>query len=174
MLKVASFFSGIGGFDLGFENAGMKVVFQSEINNFCRQVLKKHWVETKLTGDINTLTGNDIPEADVWCGGFPCQDVSLANQGKRKGLEGERRGLFFKFAELIKEKTHPGSSLKTFQDSSTVTTGKISKSSSIRWANSGILVHGEFSMQNILEYPKDAEESTLELMRNQPSHNVIA
>ena len=104
MLKVASFFSGIGGFDLGFENAGMKVVFQSEINSFCRKILKKHWSKIKLAGDINKLTGNDIPESDVWCGGFPCQDVSLANQGKRKGLDGDRSGLFFKFADLIKEK----------------------------------------------------------------------
>lgn len=103
-MKVASFFSGIGGFDLGFERAGMKVVFQSEINNFCRKVLKKHWPDVKLAGDINNLNAHDIPKADLWCGGFPCQDVSLANQGKRKGLNGDRSGLFFKFAELIEEK----------------------------------------------------------------------
>ena len=103
MLKVASFFAGIGGFDLGLEQTGMKVVFQCEINTFCQQVLKKHWPKTILHSDINKVKATDIPaDAQVWCGGFPCQDLSLANQGKRKGLEGERSGLFYKYAELIK------------------------------------------------------------------------
>lgn len=99
--RVASFFAGIGGFDLGCERAGMNVVFQCEINSFCQQVLRKHWPEIPLHGDITKLTASEIPEANVWCGGFPCQDVSLANQGKRKGLKGERSGLFYKYAELI-------------------------------------------------------------------------
>jgi len=102
-LRVASFFAGIGGFDLGLEQAGMKVVFQCEINKFCQQVLKKHWPNVALYHDINKVEPVDIPVgAQVWCGGFPCQDLSLANQGKRKGLKGERSGLFYKYAELIK------------------------------------------------------------------------
>ena len=100
--KVASFFAGIGGFDLGCERAGMEVVFQCEVNNFCQKVLKKHWPHTPLHSDIMTLQANDIPKANIWCGGFPCQDVSLANQGKRKGLKGERSGLFYTYAELVK------------------------------------------------------------------------
>ncbi len=102
--RVASFFSGIGGFDLGLENAGMKVVFQCEINNFRQQVLKKHWPDINFFKDINDVKGDDIPESELWCGGFPCQDLSLANQGKRKGLKGERSGLFFKFKELLETK----------------------------------------------------------------------
>lgn len=104
-MKVASFFSGIGGFDLGFENVGMDVVFQCEINKFCREILKKRWPNIPLAENINNLKPEDIPESELWCGGFPCQDLSLANQGKRKGLKGERSGLFFKFAELIAAKT---------------------------------------------------------------------
>ncbi|MDQ0902755.1 DNA cytosine methyltransferase [Paenibacillus sp. V4I7] len=103
MLKVASFFSGIGGFDLGLERSGMEVVFQCEWNAFCQKVLRKHWPNVKLMGDINEVTIDDVPAAEVWCGGFPCQDVSLANQGKRKGLEGERSGHFYKYAELIEQ-----------------------------------------------------------------------
>lgn len=99
--RVASFFAGIGGFDLGCERAGMEVVFQCEINSFCQKVLNKHWPSVPLVGDIKSLKAEDIPEADIWCGGFPCQDVSLANQGKRKGLKGERSGLFYKYAELV-------------------------------------------------------------------------
>lgn len=105
MLKVASFFAGIGGFDLGLEQAGMKVVFQCEINKFCHRILKKHWSDVPLHFDIKGVKPVDIPsDAQVWCGGFPCQDLSLANQGKRKGLEGERSGLFYQYAELISAK----------------------------------------------------------------------
>lgn len=105
MLKVASFFAGIGGFDIGLERVGMKVVFQCEVNNFCQQVLKQHWPNNILHGDIKTLDSRLIPDdVDLWCGGFPCQDLSLANQGKRKGLEGERSGLFSKYAELIAQR----------------------------------------------------------------------
>lgn len=103
-IKVASFFSGIGGFDLGLERAGMKVVFQSEINKFSQKVLKKHWPDVILNTDINLLSGTDIPDANLWCGGFPCQDLSLANQGKRKGLNGKRSGLFYKFSELLSQR----------------------------------------------------------------------
>jgi DNA (cytosine-5)-methyltransferase 1 len=105
MLRVASFFAGIGGFDLGLERVGMKVVFQCEINKFCQQVLKKRWPKVPLYDDIGKVFPSDIPdEAQVWAGGFPCQDLSLANQGKRKGLEGERSGLLYKYTELIKSK----------------------------------------------------------------------
>lgn len=103
-MKVASFFSGIGGIDLGLENAGMNVAFQCEILDFGQNVLKRHWPGVPLKGDITKVKGTDIPDVDVFAGGFPCQDLSLANQGKRKGLEGERSGLFYKFAELVEEK----------------------------------------------------------------------
>lgn len=103
-LRVASFFSGIGGFDLGFEMAGMTVVMQCEIDTFCRKVLKKHWPDVPLYGDIAQMKNEQIPHADVYVAGFPCQDVSLANQGKRKGLEGERSGLFHEFIRLVEQR----------------------------------------------------------------------
>jgi len=104
-MRVASFFSGIGGFDLGLERAGMELVFQCENNTFCRSILRKNWPTIPLHADIATLEAKHIPISDLWCAGFPCQDVSLANQGKRKGLKGERSGLFFKFAELVRERS---------------------------------------------------------------------
>jgi len=103
-LQVASFFSGIGGFDLGFELAGMTVVMQCEIDSFCRKVLKKHWPDIPLYGDIADIKSEQIPHADVYVAGFPCQDLSLANQGKRKGLEGKRSGLFYEFIRLVEER----------------------------------------------------------------------
>lgn len=105
-MRVASFFSGIGGIDLGFERAGVDVAFQCEILPFGQSVLRQHWPNTPLMPDIEKVSGQDIPEVDIFAGGFPCQDLSLANQGKRLGLEGARSGLFYKFAGLVEEK-HP-------------------------------------------------------------------
>ena len=101
-MRVASFFSGIGGFDLGFEKAGMKVVFQCETDKYCQQILKRHWPHVPIYEDIRTLTHSTIPAADLWCAGWPCQDLSNANT-ERKGLAGERSGLFYKFMELVAE-----------------------------------------------------------------------
>ncbi|WP_374800810.1 DNA cytosine methyltransferase [Aerosakkonema funiforme] len=101
-MRVASFFSGIGGFDLGFERAGMQVVFQCEIDEFCQKILKRHWPKIPIHGDITTLVYSTIPAADLWCAGWPCQDLSNANT-ERKGLAGERSGLFYKFMELVAE-----------------------------------------------------------------------
>ena len=103
-LQVASFFSGIGGFDLGFEMAGMTVAMQCEVDTFCRKVLKKHWPDVPLYGDITEIKADQIPYADIYIAGFPCQDLSLANQGKRKGLEGKRSGLFHEFMQLVEER----------------------------------------------------------------------
>lgn len=102
-MTVASFFAGIGGFDLGFERAGMHVKFQCERDAFCRRVLARHWPNVPISEDINdSALDTEIPQTDLWCGGFPCQDLSLANQGKRRGLDGERSGLFHRFADLAR------------------------------------------------------------------------
>ena len=100
-MKLASFFSGIGGFDLGFEQAGCEVVFQCEIDPFCQQVLERHWPQVPLHGDILTLSPGGIPYADVWSAGWPCQDLSHAN-AQRSGLSGSRSRLFFTFMELAR------------------------------------------------------------------------
>lgn len=98
---VASFFSGIGGFDLGFDNAGFKVTMQCEVDEFCRSVLRTRWPKTPLHKDIKELDHADVPVSEVWAGGFPCQDVSLARMGPRAGLKGKKSGLFFEFARLL-------------------------------------------------------------------------
>lgn len=104
-LRFNSFFAGIGGFDLALEDEGLKPLLQCEINQFCKQVLKKHWPDVRLETDITTLDAQSIPDADVWCGGFPCQDVSVARGSKgRDGLKGKNSGLFYPFARLIAEK----------------------------------------------------------------------
>lgn len=101
--RVASLFSGIGGFDLGFQRAGFEVSFQCELNDFCQQVLSHHWPTVPKARDIKELNGADIPDSDIWVAGFPCQDVSLARMGKRDGLRGKQSGLFHEFARLVGE-----------------------------------------------------------------------
>jgi DNA (cytosine-5)-methyltransferase 1 len=100
---VASLFSGIGGFDLGFEAAGFRTTFQCEINKFCLSLLAKHWPTIPKLTNIKELTNANIPLSDVWTAGFPCQDVSLARRGPRAGLKGHRSGLFHEFARLVGE-----------------------------------------------------------------------
>ena len=100
-MKLASFFTGIGGFDLGFERAGCEVTFQCEIDPHCQRVLKQHWPDVPLHDDILTLRPGDIPYADIWSAGWPCQDISNAN-AQRSGLGGEQSGLFFRFIDLAR------------------------------------------------------------------------
>lgn len=105
MHRLNSFFAGIGGFDLGFEKNGFRTGFLCEINPFCNEVLTTHWPKAKRATDICQLKASDIPNAEVWCGGFPCQDISVARgAAQRLGLAGTRSGLFYQFANLISEK----------------------------------------------------------------------
>ena len=104
-MKVLSLFSGVGGFDMGLENAGMKTVFQCEWDKHANSILYKHWPDVPKWDDVSTLTGKHIlahaPVVDVVAWGSPCQDLSVA--GKRAGLEGGRSGLFHEGIRIIKE-----------------------------------------------------------------------
>ena len=82
-LTVGSLFSGIGGFDLGLERAGMKVIWQSEIDQFACKVLKKHWPSVPNLGDITKIDWTKVERPDIVCGGYPCQPFSTA--GRRNG-----------------------------------------------------------------------------------------
>lgn len=109
-MRFVSLFAGVGGFDLGLERAGLTCVGQVEIDKHARAVLDEHWPNVPKHDDVRTakewadergLVGN----VDVVCGGFPCQDLSVA--GKRAGLAGERSGLFhdaLAFATHVKAK----------------------------------------------------------------------
>lgn len=104
--KLLDLFSGIGGFSLGLERSGaFKTVAFCEIESFPRAVLKKHWPHVPQYNDVRKLTAARLAadgiEVDAICGGFPCQDVSLA--GRRAGLAGKRSGLWVEFARLISE-----------------------------------------------------------------------
>ena len=104
-MKVLSLFSGVGGFDMGLENAGMQTVFQCEWDKHANSILHRHWPDVPKWDDVSTLTGKHIlanaPVIDVVAWGSPCQDLSVA--GKRAGLEGGRSGLFHEGIRIIKE-----------------------------------------------------------------------
>ncbi len=97
-MKVGSLFSGIGGLDLGLERAGMEIVWQIEIDEWCRRVLAKHWPNVRRYGDIKEVSGHELQAVDLICGGFPCQPVSVA--GQRRGTD-DRRWLWPEMARLI-------------------------------------------------------------------------
>lgn len=98
-MRYGSLFSGIGGFDFGFDKAGMTCYFQVENDYHCANVLDRHWWYPERHGDIRYV--KELPDVDVICGGFPCQDVSVA--GRREGLAGERSSLWFEFHRILEE-----------------------------------------------------------------------
>lgn len=103
-LTFIDFFSGIGGFRLGFESAGHKCAGSCEKDKFA---IKSYRAMFNTEGewfadDVAAIASSDIPYADIWTFGFPCQDISVA--GHQKGLGGERSGLYFKILDLVKGK----------------------------------------------------------------------
>jgi len=103
MFTFGSLFAGIGGFELGFERAGMNCLWQVENDRHCNSVLECHWPDIQRYGDVHDVGRHNLGTVDLICGGFPCQDVSVA--GKRKGLAGKRSGLWFEFYRVLEELT---------------------------------------------------------------------
>lgn len=102
MLTIGSLFSGIGGLDLGLERAGLgPVLWQVEMDEWCRSQLERHYPDAERYTDVRKVSAGTLRPVDILCGGFPCQDVSSA--GARRGLAGERSGLWFEFSRLVGE-----------------------------------------------------------------------
>lgn len=105
MLKCASFFAGVGGIDIGFENTNaFKIIYANEIDKY---PVKTYELNSKLSvdcRDIHMVKCDEIPDFDVMLAGFPCQAFSVA--GYRKGFDDEKgRGtLFFELVRIFKEK----------------------------------------------------------------------
>ena len=93
-------FAGFGGIDLGLERAGWKCRWQIEKDEYCRQVLAKHWPGVYRWPDVRTFPAAWSGTVDMIAAGFPCQDLSVA--GKREGIRGERSGLFFDLMRIIR------------------------------------------------------------------------
>jgi len=107
IMTAVSLFAGVGGFDLALERNGVRVVASVEIDKKASEVLAKHFPDSKLFGDIQEVSGEQLisagfdPRNGIIVGGFPCQDLSIA--GKRSGLAGKRSGLFWEICRLLDE-----------------------------------------------------------------------
>jgi DNA (cytosine-5)-methyltransferase 1 len=102
MLYVGSLFSGIGGIELGLERTGFfetKWFIENDI--YCQAVLRKHWSQCEVYGDITYIDWSKMPKVDVLTGGFPCQDISQAGRGKGI-IDGKRSSLWKHYAESIR------------------------------------------------------------------------
>jgi DNA (cytosine-5)-methyltransferase 1 len=100
-LKFGSLFAGIGGFDIGFENAGWECTWQVEWDKTCQKVLSHRWPSVPKYLDVQDINGADIEPVDLITFGSPCQDLSVA--GKRAGLDGNRSSMFFEATRIIQE-----------------------------------------------------------------------
>jgi len=101
VLTIGSLFSGIGGLELGLERAGMRTVWQVEMDDYATRILERHWPDAIRFRDVRAVGAHNLPPVDLICGGFPCQDISYA--GKGAGIAGERSGLWTEFARIVRE-----------------------------------------------------------------------
>lgn len=105
-MKVVSLFSGIGGIDLGFIQAGFDVVWANEFDHDAATTYRTNFGDEHLVeGDIKNIDASSIPNFDVLVAGFPCQPFSIA--GRKKGFEDPRGNLFFEIVRILEEKKPP-------------------------------------------------------------------
>jgi DNA (cytosine-5)-methyltransferase 1 len=103
-LTVGSLFSGLDGLSLGLETTGaFHTVWHVEQDETCREQLSLQWAHSNIYTDVRNVGRRNLAPVDVICGGFPCQDVSLANNYAPQGLDGGKSGLWSEFARIIRE-----------------------------------------------------------------------
>ena len=106
-LTIGSLFAGIGGFGVGFENAGYRTVWQVELNPANRAVLADRFPHARQFEDVRQCGAHNLCAVDVITAGFPCQDISIAgcreSNRATRGLQGERSGLFWEVIRILKE-----------------------------------------------------------------------
>lgn len=103
-MKVLSLFDGISCGQLALQRAGIKVekYYASEIDKYAMQITQKNYPNTIQLGDVNNFGQWDLPQIDLLIGGSPCQDLSICKKN-RKGLDGERSGLFWKYVDCLQK-----------------------------------------------------------------------
>lgn len=101
-MNVVSLFSGLGGLDKGFIDAGYDIIWANDFDKFAVQTYEANFGNHIILGDINDIPLGEFPDCDVLIGGFPCQPFSM--MGQQKGFEDARGTLFFRVAEIINDK----------------------------------------------------------------------
>lgn len=101
-MNVVSLFSGAGGFDLGFIQAGHEVIWANDIDKDCGETYKHNIGNHFILADIKDIATIEIPDCDIVIGGFPCQGFSMANRNRT--IEDERNQLYLEFVRVVKDK----------------------------------------------------------------------
>ena len=159
------FFSGIGGFHSGLERVGMKCVGWCEFDKFAQASYRAMYDTSNLWfgDDVTKVKGKDLPKADLWTFGFPCQDVSIA--GKQKGIkEGTRSGLFFEVMRLIdecEENKPKWLMCENVKNLLSIDGGAGSSPLLVKWPKEGTLSNGVFITPKIMAYHKTENECIL-------------
>lgn len=157
-MKFIDFFSGIGGFHSGLERAGMECVGWCEFDKFAQASYRAMYDTDNLWfgSDVTKVKGKDLPKADLWTFGFPCQDVSIA--GKQKGIkEGTRSGLFFEIMRLIDEcgENKPKWLVcENVKNLLSIDGGAGSSPLLVKWQKEGTVSNGKCTIPKTTEYRK--------------------
>lgn len=155
-------FAGVGMARMGMEQAGFKCVYTCEFDKHKRKEYEIIHGNIPEGCDIRDVRAADIPRADVWFFGAPCQDFSLA--GLRKGLGGIDQALSVKSLGSLKKKQRinpNGWSMKTLKECYQATTDGISYPYFLEWKNWGMTLNGRLSTQSISDYLRIGKECTL-------------
>ena len=148
-------FAGIGGFGIGFDNAGAETKWHVEIDKHCQPILSRHWPDAQIESDVCEVGKHNLSPVDIISFGSPCQDLSIA--GKRKGFQdGTRSNLFFEAVRIIQElnpryaiwenvpgalSSHGGNDFKAVIESLLDTEVPMPRSG--RWATAGMVRIGQ-------------------------------
>lgn len=157
--------SGIGGFRLGLESADHKCVGYCEYDKFARASYEAMY-DTEgewKADDVTKLKPSDVPRADIWCFGFPCQDISVA--GKQRGLVGKRSGIYFNIIDLLKGKEESDKPhtflLKTLRTCYQLMQDSILPRFCLKWEKQGMTVAGRCLTQKTTEFHKTESACSL-------------
>lgn len=161
-MRFFDFFSGIGGFRLGMKMAGHECVGHCEIDKFANMsymAMHKPKDTEVYFGDIRTVDPWDIPECEIYCGGFPCQSFSIA--GKRLGFEDTRGTLFFEIMRIAKERHPRYLFLENVKGLLNHDGGVRSRQSSEQWMSWGTVWNGKCLTADISESHRIERGSSL-------------
>ena len=164
-MKFIDFFSGIGGFHSGLEKAGMECVGWCEFDKFAQASYRAMYDTDNLWfgDDVTKVKGKNLPKADLWTFGFPCQDVSIA--GKQKGIkEGTRSGLFYEIMRLIdecEENKPKWLVCENVKNLLSIDGGAGSSPLLVKWPKEGTVLSGKCTTPKIMECHKIENECTL-------------
>lgn len=162
IMRFIDFFSGIGGFRLGMEMAGHECVGHCEIDKFAnKSYIAMHSPKESewYADDIRRVNPGDLPKAEVYCFGFPCQAFSIA--GKRRGFEDTRGTLFFEVMRLAKVRKPDILFAENVKGLLSHEGGEHSELSSERWMNWGTMSNGRYVTAKTSECPRTGKECLL-------------